>query len=401
MSFEVKEINEAYFNGCNFESLMRGIHFAVYISALSKIYTGPERTAQSRQLMTILVTLFFVMSTIHHAAYWAYVHRAFIARGQTAESIADSLNEYPNWYIGITSVSDLNAVLADCVIIWRCWIVWGRSWKVIIAPIITTMLTTAFSIIAIYQTVSHTTFGAVGVDYATALYSTSLATTLYCTGVIIFRVVDVGTRSRAGPGLRSYRGVLEILVESSSLYCIATLFALIAYIRSGPASEFASAFWTSITGIAPTLIVARVAAGDARPNQTWNEEGPALSFLRFNRTLDGTATANELGTMSAHTHGKSHGTRTTYVDDTETSALPGKDMSDEELHKAEKSMLYLKTNPDNCRSGPRALSRTSLKAFRTFSQARLSEDLHERLGVLPSERRLGTSSYRVPVTDSR
>ena len=105
----------------------------------------------------------------------------------------------------------------------------------------------AFSIIAIYQTVTSTSFGAVGVDYATALYSTSLATTLYCTGVIVFRVVQIGRRSPAGPGLRSYRGVIEILVESSALYCIATLFALIAYIRSGPASEFASAFWTSIT----------------------------------------------------------------------------------------------------------------------------------------------------------
>ncbi|KAF8069939.1 hypothetical protein FPV67DRAFT_1414096 [Lyophyllum atratum] len=117
MSFEVKEINEAYFNACNFESLMRGIHVAVYITALSKIFTGPERTAQSRHLMTVLVTLFFVMSTIHHATYWAYVRRAFIARGETAESTADALNEYPVWFTGTTAVSDANAVLADCVIV--------------------------------------------------------------------------------------------------------------------------------------------------------------------------------------------------------------------------------------------------------------------------------------------
>jgi len=338
MSFAVKEINQAYFNACNFESLMRGIHVAVFISALSKIFTGPKRSAQSRQTMTILITLFFVMSTIHHATYWAYVRRAFIAHGETAQSTADALNEYPVWFTGTTSVSDANAVLADCVIIWRCWIVWGRSWKVTILPIICTMLTTAFSIIAIYQTVTGTSFGAVGVDYATALYSTSLATTLYCTGVIVYRIVQIGNRSRAGPGLSSYRGVIEILVESSALYCVATLFALIAYMHSGPASEFASAFWTSITGIAPTLIVSRVAAGDARPDQTWNSQGPALSFLRFNKTFDGTTT-NELGSMSTHTHPKS-GTTRTFTDDIETSALPGQpDISDEELHKAEKSSV--------------------------------------------------------------
>ncbi|KAL0569853.1 hypothetical protein V5O48_012105 [Marasmius crinis-equi] len=145
------------------------------------------------------------------------------------------------------------------------------------------MLMTAFSIIAIYQTVTSTSFGAVGVDYATALYSSTLATTIFCTGAIVYKVVVIGgTRS-----LRTYRGVVEVLVESSALYCVATLFALVAYVKSGPASEFASAFWTSVTGIAPTLLVARVASGEARPDDTWNRTtkqgnshiGP-MTFLR-------------------------------------------------------------------------------------------------------------------------
>ncbi|KAG6902509.1 hypothetical protein C0995_015701 [Termitomyces sp. Mi166 len=261
------------------------------------------------------------MSTIHHATYWAYVRRAFISHGKTAQSIADALNEYPVWFTGTTSVSDANAVLADCVIIWRTWIVWGRSWKVATVPTICTLLTTAFSIIAIYETVTGTTFGVVGVDYATALYSTSLVTTLYCTAAIVYRVVLVGRHSGVGYRLRSYRGVIEILVESSVLYFIATLFALVAYVCSGPASEFASAFWTSITGIAPTLVIARVAGGESRPNNTWNEtrQGPVLSFLRFNKTHD--ENHNELRTISTHTHVHSEHVASPYVDDVETSAL--------------------------------------------------------------------------------
>ncbi|KNZ76562.1 hypothetical protein J132_09421 [Termitomyces sp. J132] len=225
------------------------------------------------------------MSTIHHAAYWAYVRRAFIAHGETAESIADALNEYPVWFTGTTSVSDANAILADSVIIWRTWTVWGRSWRVAIVPTICTLLMTAFSIMAIFETVTSTTFGAVGVDYATALYSTSLITTLYCTAAIVYRVVLVNRYSPFRYRLRSYRGVIEILVESSALYFIATLFALVAYICSGPASEFASAFWTSIT--------------------TYDE----------NR--------NELGTtsMSTHTRNSEH-VADAYVDDVETSVLP-------------------------------------------------------------------------------
>ncbi|KAJ7572656.1 hypothetical protein C8J56DRAFT_584137 [Mycena floridula] len=249
-AIDIKEINESYFNACNFESLMRGIHFAVYVSALSKIYTGPRRTSgRARLLMALLISVLFILSTIHNATYWAYVHQAFIAHGETAQSTADYINSYPPWFTGITSVSDANAVLADCIIIWRTWVVWGGMWQIIVIPIITTMLMTAFSIIAIYQTVTSTSFGAVGVDYATALYSSTLATTLYCTIMIVYRIVQVGRMSRIGErsGLRAYRGLIEVLVESSALYAIGTMFALISYMKSGPASEFASAFWTSIT----------------------------------------------------------------------------------------------------------------------------------------------------------
>ncbi|KAG6868204.1 hypothetical protein C0993_006345 [Termitomyces sp. T159_Od127] len=238
------------------------------------------------------------MSTIHQATYWAYVRRAFIAHGETAESIADALNEYPVWFIGITSVSDANAVLADVVI-------------------------ATFSIIAIFKTVTSTTFGPVGVDYATALYSTSLITTSYCTAAIVYRVTLVSNHSRVGYGLRSYRGVIEILVESSALYFLATLFVLVAYICSGPASEFASAFWTSITGIAPTLVIARVAAGEARPNETWNgpHQGPVLSFLRFKNKIYGN-THTELGIVSTGTRGTGAYDTGAYGGDLETSVLP-------------------------------------------------------------------------------
>ncbi|KAG6894329.1 hypothetical protein C0992_006569, partial [Termitomyces sp. T32_za158] len=134
--------------------------------------------------------------------------------------------------------------------------------------------------------VTNTTFGVLGVDYATALYITTLLTTIFCTGAIVYRVVSIG-------GFRSYSSILEILIESAVLYCVATIFALVANIVSGPAAEYASAFWSACVGIAPTLIVARVAAGHAAPKSKWpwdtdntevgvqSNQGPLVSFPRF------------------------------------------------------------------------------------------------------------------------
>ncbi|KIY68385.1 hypothetical protein CYLTODRAFT_395535 [Cylindrobasidium torrendii FP15055 ss-10] len=271
MPEDSRQIREAYFNACNFESLMRGIHFAVAWSALTALYTSRAKS-ERRHVLAFLVLALFIMSTVHMATFWAYVHNAFIIHGDTEDSIAEALDSYPAWFTGTTSISDLNAILADGILIWRTWVIWGYHWFIIVIPVATTILTLVFSIIATYRTVSNTSFGSLGVDYATALYSTSLITTILCTGLIVWRIISI---TRFSKSLKSYSSIMEILVESCMLYFVATLFALIAYIYSGPASEYASAFWTSMTGIAPTLIILRVASGKARPNDSWRDATPS------------------------------------------------------------------------------------------------------------------------------
>ncbi|KAF9020494.1 hypothetical protein BDZ89DRAFT_269112 [Hymenopellis radicata] len=114
-SSDTKAIRDAYFNACNFESLMRGIHFSVFWMALVHIYTG--KRSRHKHVMAVLVIAMFIMSTVHNATFWAYVRRAFIAYGDTSETVAAALNEYPSWFTGTTAISDLNAVLADGILV--------------------------------------------------------------------------------------------------------------------------------------------------------------------------------------------------------------------------------------------------------------------------------------------
>ncbi|KAG6830550.1 hypothetical protein H0H87_007697 [Tephrocybe sp. NHM501043] len=110
--------------------------------------------------MTVVVNVLSILTIADLGAFWAYVRRAFIAHQR-----------------------DYMAHLG-------------------------TMPTLAFFVIAIFQTVTGTTFGVLGVDYATALYSTTLATTVICTAAIVYRVVAIG-------GFRSYSSIIEIVVQSA------------------------------------------------------------------------------------------------------------------------------------------------------------------------------------------
>ncbi len=85
--------------------------------------------------------------------------------------------------------------------------------------------------------------------WAVATIATTLGTNVLCTTLIITRIIGVARRQRGmfGIGLRTYRGVLEILVESAALYSTSYLLLMIFYPLSGNGYMFAQALVYPIT----------------------------------------------------------------------------------------------------------------------------------------------------------
>ncbi|KAG7443910.1 uncharacterized protein BT62DRAFT_1008587 [Guyanagaster necrorhizus] len=86
----------------------------------------------------------------------------------------------------------------------------------------------------------------------------TLGTNILCTGLIVGRIIYAarGHRGIMG-GIRTYRGIIEIL---------------------GNGYIYAQKLAYPITGIAPTLIIARVASGQARPVESSHETQSSLHF---------------------------------------------------------------------------------------------------------------------------
>ncbi len=73
-----------------------------------------------------------------------------------------------------------------------------------------------------------------------------LATTLWCTVFIIYRILTVaGAKRRADGRLRVYQHFIEVLVESSALYSI----SLIVYLTLTICQDFQLFYLDVITGI--------------------------------------------------------------------------------------------------------------------------------------------------------
>ncbi|SJL13989.1 uncharacterized protein ARMOST_17441 [Armillaria ostoyae] len=110
------------------------------------------------------------------------------------------------------------------------------------------------------------------------LYSSLiLATLLWCTILIIYRILRVGG---AVGRIHVYQRVIEMLVESASLYSAVIVVLLVFEVRNALATVYLQEFAIAMRGIMPTILVGRVAAGHARPDDSWSGSAPRSS-LRF------------------------------------------------------------------------------------------------------------------------
>ncbi|PBK90544.1 hypothetical protein ARMGADRAFT_1166888, partial [Armillaria gallica] len=93
--------------------------------------------------------------------------------------------------LGIDAI--LSTILADATLIWRCWIVWGRSWRIVLVPILCTTLAVVSRGIVTYYAIFGPSvppgalFLKTTVSWSVLYTLFILATLLWCTTLIIYR----------------------------------------------------------------------------------------------------------------------------------------------------------------------------------------------------------------------
>jgi len=277
ISFIVRDVD---LNGTSLEIFVNGIYTAILAVTFYIVLVKRER-AMGRVLMGTMLLL-YISSTLHMVQRWFLMRYAFITNGDTSTTIFLGIANAPIWLIMLGAVTlGASMLLADCVMIWRCWAVWGKSWKAALLPVLTTVVGTAFCIIALIIQ-ANPADGLDGnrmafVNSSVIYFSFSLGTTAICTILIVYRIMSFN-KTVAGFKLSNYHAVIEIIVESALLYSITLILVLPLLVRGNFVESYPHALLAQITGIAPTLIIARVSLGHSRAQETWSKPGTALQF---------------------------------------------------------------------------------------------------------------------------
>ncbi|PBK98559.1 hypothetical protein ARMGADRAFT_1075396 [Armillaria gallica] len=129
--------------------------------------------------------------------------------------------------------------------------------------------------------IADTTFSSSVAEWTMTNLALVLTTTLWCTIFILYHIISVAG-SGYGAGIHSYHGVIEALVESAAVFS-AALIIDIAFVACDLLSgQYADLLGAAIRGIAPTLLVGHVAAGHARPDDSWQESSSTSTVSSLN-----------------------------------------------------------------------------------------------------------------------
>ncbi|PFH49606.1 hypothetical protein AMATHDRAFT_62843 [Amanita thiersii Skay4041] len=187
----------------------------------------------------------------------------------------------------------LTLAITDCVLLYRCWVIYGRKWTVIILPailwlgtIVCIIIGTYWGIMSIIQKDPGLTRG---ISNSTlAFLACTIVINIYLTSAITLRIWQVSSRSPSSKYQLQFAS--QVIVESGLLYTITSLMFLIATIVGTKPTysivsfprllmlpiNFASA------GIAFNLLLIRAAR--YRVFQRRRVEGISLITMRSGRT---------------------------------------------------------------------------------------------------------------------
>ncbi|KAF8905890.1 hypothetical protein CPB85DRAFT_903077 [Mucidula mucida] len=189
----------------------------------------PSQNAQSqRKQITLasLVAFFWSANTVSMALQWKIVSDVFISHGASLEDEFDfHIHGDTPASQAINIVRGLNTFLADVTLIWRCWVMYGGSLLVVAIPSLCLVTeTVSVIIVTVLDTFPHS--NATGINWRLVYYLMTLITNGLCTFLILFRIVRI---SGVGASFKTYRGIIEILVESAAIYSAIYIALLVTY----------------------------------------------------------------------------------------------------------------------------------------------------------------------------
>ncbi|PBK62549.1 hypothetical protein ARMSODRAFT_1089119 [Armillaria solidipes] len=207
-----------------------------------------------------VIIILYALSTISCGSNWTLERSAFIEHGNDYYSVFTTLighgTRWRGYILASAIAGGISTLLVDITIIWRCWTLWDRQCSVVFLPIFCAVAGTVMRTMEMLSIFDNSTnnISTAEIDWSLIYVSLTLATTLMCTLLIIYRII------RRASGTNTSHKIVEMLIESSAMYSLSLIIYLALISKNFEFGDYADIIAAYVKVISPTLLVGRVSA---------------------------------------------------------------------------------------------------------------------------------------------
>uniref|UniRef100_A0A8H7XM39 Uncharacterized protein n=1 Tax=Psilocybe cubensis TaxID=181762 RepID=A0A8H7XM39_PSICU len=291
----IQDVISASLNSTLGLNFLMGIYTTVYVGTIAR-FTVCKRTAvPGNSIVLLTITTLYILCFIEVVLQWYFLDRLVLINTNTENSIYwGALGGLQSTW-GTRFLNDFCFyalfVVSDGLLIWRCYHVWGRSIIAIIIPsllLLTELALSAAATIfdALFDNGDKKASDILADDrIEAALPFVQLATAVTTTLLMAYRI-HYASRSTRNTYRQKFTRVTTVIVESAAVYSLVML--VLAIITALPLSftssegpvyialYYVQAVAVILAGLAPTVLVARIALMDSSSPTVVSESRPAV-----------------------------------------------------------------------------------------------------------------------------
>jgi len=254
-------LDKVYLIALWLEALFYGINFVLFWGCLF-VLTYRKRSAEINKVVVATAICQYLLSTADVSLGLERLITGFIRLRAQPDGPTIYFSTIPDPVrVARVLIITMNSVLADSILVWRCYHVWGKSWKAVAFPAV---LVLATAVCGVGQGISFararpdsSIFSPDILRWNTSLFATTLVTNLTGTGLIAFRVWTLLCVNSSGPAY--YRRVFNMVIESGMIYSAVLVIGLGLYLTGSNAFYVVYEQFGQLTSIIPTTILLLVA----------------------------------------------------------------------------------------------------------------------------------------------
>ncbi|KAG1798256.1 uncharacterized protein HD556DRAFT_1232772 [Suillus plorans] len=246
------------------EGVLYGFSILLFIGTIWSLTYKRHKQDINLPILVVAVLL-LILSTAHmvvnivRAEDGLVINRYEYPNGPS-EYFADVSQET---YVIKHSFYVLQTLLADGVVIYRCYVVWQSVW-IVVLPIILWCSVAVTGVIAVYSVSQAGSGDGIFVkalaQWVTAFFASTIATNLLSSGLLAYRIWII---QRGVSGVNTSRNtvmpVVRVLVDAAILYSAALLTALILFVSGNNGQDAVVDMAMPIMSIAFYMVLIRIA----------------------------------------------------------------------------------------------------------------------------------------------